>query len=141
MTLLENENKSLIEQRELFLKDSQAMKDQITALESQLEDTNRFNKTAETAQIIQIVNHDVKEDFSQFQQHIDELKDQLIQQQKSHIKELESTHSAKKQLLLELKNVKSQFNFMSTENEVLNLKVRQLEDQVANPRAVKIEKL
>ena len=60
MTLLENENKSLIEQIELFLKDSQAMKDQITALESQLEETNRFNKTAETAQIIQIVNHDVK---------------------------------------------------------------------------------
>ena len=67
MTLLENDNKSLIEQRELFLKDTQAMKEQILALEAQLEETNKFNKTAETAQIIQIVNHDVKEDFSEFQ--------------------------------------------------------------------------
>ena len=67
MTLLENDNKSLIEQRELFLKDTQAMKEQILALEAQLEETNKFNKTAETAQIIQIANHDVKEDFSEFQ--------------------------------------------------------------------------
>ena len=51
----------------MFLKDTQAMKEQILALEAQLEETNKFNKTAETAQIIQIVNHDVKEDFSQFQ--------------------------------------------------------------------------
>ena len=57
------------------------------------------------------------------------------------MKELESTHTTKKHLLLELKNVKSQFNLLSTENEVLTLKVRKLEDQVSNPRAIKIEKL
>ena len=68
MTLLENDNKSLIEQRELFLKDSQSMKEQIKALECQLEETNKHNKTAETTQIIQVVSPGIREDFSHYQE-------------------------------------------------------------------------
>ena len=69
MTQLENENKSLTEQRELFLKDNEAMKEQIQILEQRLDERNmgsKGSKTTDTTQIIQIINQDVKEDYGQF---------------------------------------------------------------------------
>jgi regulator of replication initiation timing len=47
-----------------------------------------------------------------------------------HGQELHKVHQEKKQIYRELDSVKAQYGYVLTENEVLNLKVRALEDQV-----------